>query len=66
MVAPRLRFHQSVFAVFSVQRKRAVNQNTPGFNAEKNTDPLANARHEHHHEHHKQTQQPACENEKVL
>ena len=66
MVAPCLRFHQSVFAMFFVQVKRAVNKTCSGSNAENNTNPLVDARHVHNHEHDEQTQQPACEDEKVL
>jgi hypothetical protein len=66
MVAPRLRFHQPVFAVFCIQMERTVNQNGRGCNAENDTYPLIYARHVHDDKHDKQTQQPACEYEKVL
>lgn len=66
MVAPRLRLHQTVFAILAVQAERAIDQNKSGYDAKADTNPLVDARHEHHHEHDKQTEQPACEYEQVL
>ena len=66
MVAPRLQFHQSMFPILGIQMKGAVYQNQCRRNAKANTNPLMDACHIHDYEHDKQTQQPACEDEKVL
>jgi hypothetical protein len=50
MVAPRLRFHQTVFAIFVVQVERAVNQYRTGNYAENDTDKIVYARHKHDHD----------------
>jgi hypothetical protein len=55
-----------VFAIFTVQVKRAVNQYQRGGNAKSDAHPLSDSGHVHDHEHDKQTQQPACEYEKIL
>ena len=66
MVAPCLKFHQSIFAVFSVQVKCAVNENKRRNNAKTNTKPFIYACHIHDDKDDKEREQSACEDEKVL
>jgi hypothetical protein len=55
-----------VFAVLTIKIKCAVNQRQRGYNAEGDAHPLSDSGHVHDDEHDKQTQQPACEYEKIL
>jgi len=66
MAAPCLCFHKTVFAVFTIKVKGAINQNDCCDNTKTDAHPLVDASHIHDDEHDEQSEQPACEYKEVL
>ena len=59
-------FHQTVFAVFSIQDEGQPHQYRCGDHSETNAEPLADTYHVHDHKEHKGGKQTTHEDEQVL